>query len=138
MEKLEILLIDDELGCKEHFFSADFLNEFSFEDIEYKLCSARVDNGYSPDEAAEFVRQNKNADLILLDWHFGAYSYMGAEILPKIAEYNIPTIVISSASGDTEVREVCDKYGINVFLPKDTFTKEEFYTEVKKLTGDKK
>lgn len=130
MEKLKILIVDDEIGIQTGIERSleDFTVSFPFhdEDFEYDLI-----NTGSGEDAIDFI-ENQDIDIILLDNKLPGIE--GIEVLEYIKDkgYDIAVIMITSyASIDLAVKAT--NYGAFNFVPK-PFNKAELRSAVESIT----
>ncbi len=132
-ETLKILVIDDEIGARRSSWHKIFVEKYACLGFEFVYSDSRdADGNFSLACAEDFVRQNLDASLILLDIMFGAEDRFGVKILQRIRKFYayIPVIMLTSVS-DPEVRDTCLKLAAT-YLIKDTFSKEELKTEIER------
>ncbi len=100
------------------------------EEVIGTLTSAMLENaGYRADwasdaeRAAELLRQ-QNYEAVLLDMHLG--NTHGADLIPDIRASNgqDTKIVVVTAHGDRQTREIAEEKGVSAFVLK-PFTKKE-------------
>jgi len=130
MEKLKILVVDDEIGILTGIRRVlkNFIVSFPFHDenFEYELIDAETG-----EDAIEII-ENKNIDIVLLDNKLPGIE--GIEVLEYIKEkeYNLAVIMITShASIDLAVKAT--NSGAFNFVPK-PFNQSELKTAVESVT----
>ncbi|MBU4331931.1 response regulator [Patescibacteria group bacterium] len=135
---IKILVIDDEIGNRHTDYHQDFVKKYSDPDFQFVFCDGRNENRqYTIQTVLNFVRQNLDADIIILDRVFGDQNQFGVETLGRIRELspNIP-VVMHSSELDSDTRTKCTFFGAAGFLKKG-ITVEKFREEIFRLVKSK-
>ena len=130
----KILVIDDDIGSKFNVYHKDFLKMYGkIEEFEFIFCDGKNKKGdFEVQSVLNFISENSNADIILLDKTFGDNQQFGIQVLEEVYT-DIPVLMFTDEVNQ-KVTEQCLFKGAVGFLQKyPCLSVEEFKNEVEKF-----
>lgn len=130
----KILVIDPDLGVTNSSWRRDFIEIYSYPNIEYQFYDGRVGGRFSFEGISNFIKDNSDADAILLAPHFDYLDLFGFRIVGKLREegFLIPIAIVDDW-GDAEEERKRKEYGLIVLDPAKIKDEGLFYRKLVEL-----